>query len=1120
MTLTDGANNATQFDYYFITTGSRFLGAQATGIHQPAVDGNNNVAFILDKQRERVEARLDTVNAATYVREQHYKALQERQHLAETALVEQVIDPKNNSTAIRYDDVARNRPHIVTDADGNESIATHKKIDGAPNLTGMDSSQQPGVATPTVFDKFTPTGQAGTITDPRGYTTIRNFDPNNNNYWLTQVTNPLGISTQYSHDEFGHVTTISEPQQRRTYRSYDNLGRVIEETSPSGLVTTYSYDEHGNILTKKEQAAGIDYTTNNGYDESDNLLWTIDPRGHRTDYYYDVLNRKIEERYQVAGIQHNRLYSYDALDRLKTVTNEREQKSSTHYDTRNQVTKKINPLNETTTYTYDENGNVATVTDGVNHSLTYTYDKLNRKINELDQNGNYQSWTYWPTGQVHSHRDGRGKETWYSYDETGNLIETSEPNATTTATYDGNGNVLTVTDANGHTTSYLYNALDQRVTTSLHDGQAWLYGYDFAGNVISEITPTGEEIAQVFDALSRLKQRTEYAANRSITRQISYTYDASGNVTSITSGGNTISYTYDEINRISSVTDQNGQTLSYAYDKASNRTGLTYPGNKTVVYIYDNADRLKSLTDWLNETTQYSRNQVGQVTDVINGNGTKTHFEYDAAGRLIQLKNLLANDTVISSHDLTLDGAGNIIQANVDLPLIPALPPSISSMTYDNTNRLLNAAGKSYQHDQTGRIIEEDANGTQTIYNFDINDHISAITRNGSTLSQYAYDLNDNRISQTQNGTETRYVIDSLASLPNVVAETNAQGAISRYYLYGEGLVSQIDASGNSHYYHYDPTGHTLAMTDANGNVSDKYAYTPYGHTTIQGSTPNPFKFVGKHGVIDDGNGLHYMRARYYKEDIMRFVSLDALHGDMLTPQALNRYAYVQGNPISNIDPSGYECDSISSKYTFNDSFDMVQGSDCKWGWFNGQVYNIQDINKTKSSLELVGTNYITAGSSLSLIPEREEVFGQSYTMGLKGEIKGVAGGHFIKEKGHKGYEAGLGVCAGVSGLLDIEFIGVRFEGGVGLSGGGCIDGKAEVFDDGKYAGFGVSGIAAVGYGGVGDVKFSVNKSVAFNLGVQAHQTKVKVEQGINNVRKNVRKSSRGFGQWLYQKTH
>jgi RHS repeat-associated protein len=56
---------------------------------------------------------------------------------------------------------------------------------------------------------------------------------------------------------------------------------------------------------------------------------------------------------------------------------------------------------------------------------------------------------------------------------------------------------------------------------------------------------------------------------------------------------------------------------------------------------------------------------------------------------------------------------------------------------------------------------------------------------------------------------------------------------------------------------------------------------------------------------MDEGNGLHFMRARYYRADIKRFMSLDALTGSINAPQSLNRYAYVMGNPVNLTDPSG-----------------------------------------------------------------------------------------------------------------------------------------------------------------------------------------------------------------------
>ncbi len=58
---------------------------------------------------------------------------------------------------------------------------------------------------------------------------------------------------------------------------------------------------------------------------------------------------------------------------------------------------------------------------------------------------------------------------------------------------------------------------------------------------------------------------------------------------------------------------------------------------------------------------------------------------------------------------------------------------------------------------------------------------------------------------------------------------------------------------------------------------------------------------------MTDGNGLVYMRARYYNPDVHRFVSTDILEGDISDPLSLNRYAYCSNDPINSIDPTGHE---------------------------------------------------------------------------------------------------------------------------------------------------------------------------------------------------------------------
>jgi len=111
---------------------------------------------------------------------------------------------------------------------------------------------------------------------------------------------------------------------------------------------------------------------------------------------------------------------------------------------------------------------------------------------------------------------------------------------------------------------------------------------------------------------------------------------------------------------------------------------------------------------------------------------------------------------------------------------------------------------------------------------------------------------------------------------------------------------------------------------------------------------------------MDDGNGLHYMRARYYKEEIKRFMSLDALHGDIMSPQALNRYAYVLGNPIMGVDPSGLSIEFGSLKYKLANAIEQTV-STLKAAWGSDLILIVPGMNRVARS---------TVNYSLSVVVE------------------------------------------------------------------------------------------------------------------------------------------------------
>jgi RHS repeat-associated protein len=188
----------------------------------------------------------------------------------------------------------------------------------------------------------------------------------------------------------------------------------------------------------------------------------------------------------------------------------------------------------------------------------------------------------------------------------------------------------------------------------------------------------------------------------------------------------------------------------------------------------------------------------------------------------------------------------------------------------------------------------------------------------GGNTYHYKYDGLGNRVSKRANTTETRYIVDPSGPLPSILAETDASGNITAYYVYGLGLISKITPTDQAYFYHYNGLGSTIAITDSLGNIVNKYAYDAFGKVLSQTENiPNPFKYVGKYGVMDDGNGLLYMRARFYDPEIGRFISKDPIGfggGD------LNLYAYVGNNPVNHRDPMGLwsECDSAFIENLFS----------------------------------------------------------------------------------------------------------------------------------------------------------------------------------------------------------
>jgi RHS repeat-associated protein len=229
---------------------------------------------------------------------------------------------------------------------------------------------------------------------------------------------------------------------------------------------------------------------------------------------------------------------------------------------------------------------------------------------------------------------------------------------------------------------------------------------------------------------------------------------------------------------------------------------------------------------------------------------------------------------------------------------IPSWPNT--TYTYEDDNRMLTAGSASFEYDDNGNLITKTVGSDVTNYTWDFNDMLTHLTSGGNSY-EYRYDGLWGRRARIENSVEKRYVFG--------LAETDASGNITAYYVYGLGLISKITPSNQSYFYHFDGIASTVGISDSSGNMVNKYAYDAFGKVLNQEETiPNPFKYVGEYGVMDEGNGLFYMWARYYDPESGRFINKDPIG----FWGGLNPYTYVGNNPVNWVDPLGLQAESHS----------------------------------------------------------------------------------------------------------------------------------------------------------------------------------------------------------------
>ncbi len=682
-----------------------------------------------------------------------------------TAKTEALGMPLERTTTWEYDGPF---PELVTrmevlSTSGSGVRATVSVYDAEGNLTDQTAS---GVEAGSAFSYTTTTtfNAAGrpTSVDPPGYgtqdVTSSTYDPARGDMLPLTHTEPLVGATSFSHDAFNRVTSVTDPNGVVTETSYDALNRVLS-------------------ITRKGAAPAEDLITTSIYNPLGDLVRVVQPRGNVIAYGYDAAGRLVSLERKPDAVTPGERLAY-TLDGFGNHTREELQRwtgsawgtdSATDfvYSTRCHLDKVIHADGTVTEYAYDCAGNLDRIWDA-NHpsgnqanpaTQTQTYDVLNRVTAKT------QSWTGAGGGIA---------VTQYAYDVQDHLTQITDPNGTVTGYVYGDRGLLTreISETAGMT-SYTYNE---------------------HGALVSQTDARNVTVNHTVDALNRIAF-TDYTDN---TLDTAYTHEdaavpfSKGRLTAVTRNGQTIAYRYDRFGRML----QDGN-LSYTWDANGNLQSVAYPGNVLASYTFDFADRQATLSlqdgagpvQTLVAAAAYKA--LGPLASLTLGNGLTEN-------RSFNLRFFPAGISVPGHLDWTYatDAIGNVTGITDNLNA-----PGSRSFAYQDVQYFLTQGNgpwgtRSWTYDKVGSRLSETQDGITDTYVYAPNgagtnsSRLVQINEGAGGASQWFYDPAGNLTFRSQGEDKLRLSYGADKTMSQLRSDSASQG-ISQLTYDGRSLLSR-----------------------------------------------------------------------------------------------------------------------------------------------------------------------------------------------------------------------------------------------------------------------------------------------------------------------------------------
>ncbi len=720
-------------------------------------------------------------------------------------------------------------------------------------------------------------------------TEVSFFDPNTQN-----SIDDGSVVTQTEYSDNSQVLKVTDDNSHQTLTIYDTANRWGTITDAKGNTVTYTYDENSNIIaaTEVEKSDLGDpnetYVTTYEYDNLNRLIRDVDNVGNTTEYKYDSR----DNRTRIINAQgRETCYEYDGLNRLTREVSDMDGDGADPADANDIVT----------TQTWDDNSRLTSQTDDSDNTTTYEYDSLDRKIETRYADNTDDQYCY----DIHDNRtqttDGSGSVVDYTYDALNRVTAKAitpgagVSNDTTSETYKYDGMSRTVYAQDDDSLITLsYDSLSHAMRETLN-GQTTSYTYDGLDNKLSSTYPGGRVITSTYDELNRIKAISD-------------------------AGGTIATYNYIGPIRMEKKESANGTQTLFGYDGISND-----PNDFGVKQIVSTTHSVVSSGTIIDDRT-YTWDQMYNKTqrkDVRIGGPQFTHdYSYDDADRLTQTTVKDSASVIIRNTIYALDGVGN--------RSIVVGSPDPGPYTMDNTtpepadlqmNQYTTTSFDGRLYEKNGNLVTID-NGLPTQKDIEYDYRNQMVTFTDTAIGQvhtYSYDSFGRRIQcvidSAGSPQTTRYFFDD----GQVIEEQDGVGTTQVTYVYGNYIdeVLNMQRGGIDYFYHADDLYNVMAVTDANADVVERYEYEDYGRpidpTTlapIVGSPSaigNTYHFTGRR--YDAETGLYYYRTRYLDPRAGRFTSRDTLGiwGD--EANFGNASTYAANNPATYLDPYGWAID-------------------------------------------------------------------------------------------------------------------------------------------------------------------------------------------------------------------